>query len=212
MEIIPPFLSADALDTSACERPEFVPKDGGYIMFAGGLGPYKGLGPLIDAWVSLRTKIPLVLAGFPRPDTPSSFPPGVVVAKNVPRPDVLRGWRHSLVAVVPSLWPEPFGTVALEAMAAGKPVVASAVGGLADLVIDGVTGILVTPGDADQLRKAIARLLGDPALRERMGQAGRKRATDYSAKVVVGQWERVFSEVVAARASANDGRSAPGEN
>jgi glycosyltransferase involved in cell wall biosynthesis len=207
MEVIPPFLSAADLDTSECERPDFVPDEGGYVMFAGHLGAHKGLEPLVKAWVGLRTEIPLVLAGFPRLDTPSEFPPGVIVAKNVPHSDILRGWRHCLVAVVPSLWPEPFGLVALEAMAAGKPVVASAVGGLADLVVDGATGILVPPGDVEALRGAIARLLGDPLLREKMGQAGRARAAGYSASVVVGQWERVFREVVAARTLSDSGES-----
>jgi glycosyltransferase involved in cell wall biosynthesis len=64
----------------------------------------------------------------------------------------------------------------LEAMSAGLPVVASAVGGVAELVVDGKTGLLVAPGDAEALAEALARLVADPALRRRMGAAGRARA------------------------------------
>jgi glycosyltransferase involved in cell wall biosynthesis len=66
----------------------------------------------------------------------------------------------------------------LEAMAAGLPVVASDVGGVAELVVDGETGLLVPPGDPDRLAAALARVLDDRALRERLGAAGRARARE----------------------------------
>ena len=66
----------------------------------------------------------------------------------------------------------------LEAMAAGLPVVASAVGGVPELVVDGETGLLVPPGEPAALAEALARLLDDPGLRERLGAAGRERARD----------------------------------
>lgn len=66
----------------------------------------------------------------------------------------------------------------LEAMAAGLPVVATAVGGLPEMVVDGETGFLVAAGDADALRAALARLVADPALRRRMGAAGRRRVEE----------------------------------
>ena len=64
-------------------------------------------------------------------------------------------------------------------MAAGRPVVASAVGGLKDLVVDGETGLLVPPGDVQALREALRRLLDDRGLRERLGQAARERAREH---------------------------------
>ena len=114
----------------------------------------------------------------------------------LPREEVLRAWGHCLAAVVPSVWPEPFGLVAAEAMAAGKPVVASAVGGLAELVQDGITGIHVPPGDVTALRHALERIVADAPLRARLGAAGRERAQAYSSDVVVGLWEQVFNEVL----------------
>jgi len=96
---------------------------------------------------------------------------------------VLRGFTESIwdvwdacdIALVPSTEPEPFGMVAIEAMCAGKPLVAAAHGGLLDIVDDGVSGLLVTPRDAASLADAIARLIDDPALRQRMGRAGSER-------------------------------------
>jgi glycosyltransferase involved in cell wall biosynthesis len=196
MEVIPPFVPDEAYHADQEQRPSFVPQEGDYLMFAGALGPHKGLHTLLEAWAGLRTKPTLVLAGIRRPETPRSFPPGVIVAEEVPHVDVLRAWGHCLAAVVPSVWPEPFGIVALEAMAAGRPVVASSVGGLAELVVDGTSGIHVPPGDVLALRNALERLLADAPLRARMGAAGREKAAAYSAALVVGAWERVFREVI----------------
>lgn len=84
-------------------------------------------------------------------------------------------WDACDIAVVPSTEPEPFGLVAIEAMAAGKPVIAAAHGGLLDIVADGETGILIPPNDADSLADAIEILAADPELRQRYGEAGRKR-------------------------------------
>ena len=74
----------------------------------------------------------------------------------------MEAWRHAGIGLVPSLWPEPFGLVAVEAMRSGVPVVASRIGALPGIVADGVTGILVTPGNTTELRAAIRRLDDDP--------------------------------------------------
>lgn len=196
IEVIPPFVPDEAFDDSG-PRPSFVPADGDYAMFAGSLAPHKGLDVLLEAWTGLQPTMPLVLAGIRHPNTPKTIPKGVVVAENVAHADVLRAWRHSLFAVVPSVWPEPFGLVALEAMAAGRPVIASDVGGLSELVVHGETGLLVPGGDAGMLRDSMKRLAESTDLRDRMGVAGRERAAAFRASVVVGAWERVFDEVIA---------------
>jgi len=91
-------------------------------------------------------------------------------------PDVLRG---AALTIVPSLWPEAFGLAAAESQAAGVPVIAAQVGGLAEVVSDGVSGLLVPPGDPAALASAIAALLADPERRRRMGRAGRRRAEEH---------------------------------
>lgn len=95
-----------------------------------------------------------------------------------------RGWLHerdlarelerATVVAVPSLWPEPFGLVGIEALAAGRPVVASATGGVGEWLQDGVTGVAVQPGDPRALARALRELLADPQLRRAMGMAGRR--------------------------------------
>lgn len=92
--------------------------------------------------------------------------------------DIWQCYQALDIACVPSIDPEPFGLVAIEAMAAGLPVVASGDGGLAEIVIDNETGIQVPPRDAEALADAIARLLDNVALRARMGAAGRRRYLD----------------------------------
>ena len=86
-------------------------------------------------------------------------------------------FERAAVVVCPSRR-EGYGVVAREAMAYGRPVVATAVGGLVDAVEDGVTGILVPPRAANALRTALEKLLADPELRRQLGEAGRKRARE----------------------------------
>jgi glycosyltransferase involved in cell wall biosynthesis len=85
--------------------------------------------------------------------------------------------ERSVAIVVPSMG-EGFGMVALEAMERARPVIAAAIGGLGELVEDGVTGFLVPPGEAEPLARAIVTLARDLALAARMGEAGRRRALD----------------------------------
>jgi glycosyltransferase involved in cell wall biosynthesis len=88
--------------------------------------------------------------------------------------DLARELAQASVVAMPSLWPEPFGLVGIEAHAAGRPVVASATGGVADWLQDGISGLSVTPGDEQALAAALNELLADPARQAAMGEAGRK--------------------------------------
>jgi D-inositol-3-phosphate glycosyltransferase len=108
----------------------------------------------------------------------------------VPRPDMPALLRSADV-VVCSPWYEPFGIVPLEAMACGVPVVASAVGGFLDTVVDGATGTLVPPRRPDQLAAAVRKLLAEPFWREAYGTAGVDRARSrYS-------WDRIAAGTLA---------------
>src|SRR5207302_1116688 len=95
----------------------------------------------------------------------------------VPHEELGDLYDRAAVVVCPS-YREGLPLCVLEAMAHGRPVVASAVGGIPELVEDGVTGYLVEPGDVAGLRAAIERLLADPALRRRLGRAGRARVAE----------------------------------
>jgi glycosyltransferase involved in cell wall biosynthesis len=102
------------------------------------------------------------------------------------------------VLVLPSVWPEPFGLVLIEAMASGKPVIASRHGGPPEIVEEGVSGLLVTPGDVEALAEAMRSLLADRARRERMGRAARVRAEEsFDAARHVAAVQRVYDEVLA---------------
>ncbi len=186
----------------ATNRPAFLPAEDGYLLFVGALGRHKGLDVLLDAYAGLDGSVPLVLIGTPRHDTPRTFPAGVTVALNVPHGQVMAAWARCSIAVVPSICPEGFGRVAVEAMHAGRPVVASSLGGLAEIVVNGETGVLVTPGDVGALRAALQRLLDDPGIAEELGKAGRVRAQRYTTEVVVDRLEGIFHGFQAAVAAA----------
>src|SRR6266542_1395716 len=91
---------------------------------------------------------------------------------------IQRGIEQAAIVVVPSMG-EGFGMVALEAMERARPVVAAEIGGLGELVEDGETGLLVPPGEAEPLARAIVRLAGNLDLAARMGEAGRRRALEH---------------------------------
>jgi glycosyltransferase involved in cell wall biosynthesis len=97
---------------------------------------------------------------------------------------------------VPSVWAEPFGLVAIEAMAAGTPVIASATGGLVEIVEHCRTGLLVSPNSVDGLAAAMRALDGDDALARRLGDAARLEAERYTAEAVVPSIEDVYESVI----------------
>jgi glycosyltransferase involved in cell wall biosynthesis len=103
---------------------------------------------------------------------------------------------------VPSLW-EGFGYAAAEAMASGTAVVASRAGGLAEIVEDGKSGILVEPGNRDELARAIASLIEDPERRARIGAQARSRiVSEYSTATVCARMENLYREAIQAGASS----------
>src|SRR5439155_4341197 len=156
------------------------------VLYAGRLSPEKGILDLVEA----ARGLPLVVVG----DGPlRASVPGA--RGFVPHEELVGCYERAAVVACPSRR-EGFGVVCAEAMAHGRAVVATAVGGHLDLVEDGETGLLVPPGDRDALRTALERLLSDPELRRRLGAAARERARERFS------WPRVTELTLAAYEAA----------
>ena len=188
-EVIPAVIDARAIER-ACgppsprtRPPASSPAE---ILTIARLTPYKGLEILLEAVAGLvRRGRPLRLRILGRGPDESALRTraralgiGNVVSidtRPIPHADIPRVFAASDIYAQPSRI-EPFGSAAVEAMAAGLPVVASAVGGLLDTVDDPHTGFLVPPGDAGALAERLDALVADPDLRLRLGEAGQRRA------------------------------------
>ena len=184
--------------------------------------PRKGVGTTITAVAELvrrgRTDVELVVVGGSRDLSRIAEDPDVQRLAALSRqlgvddrvsflgqvahtelPPLLR----SAEVIVCAPWYEPFGIVPLEAMATGIPVVASAVGGLIDTVVEGVTGLHVPPRDAGAIADALEIMLDDPGLRESLGTAGVDRAArHYTWTKVAADTERVYRRVALSHRSS----------
>lgn len=163
------------------------PDEPPHALFVGRLSEEKGVLELVEA----ARRLPLVVVG----DGPLRHRvPGALGF--VPPAEVGAHIERAAVVVCPSRR-EGYGIVARQALAYGRPVVATNVGGLPEAVIDGETGLLVPPGDPSALRKALERLLGDEKLRARLGAAGRRLAEerlglDAAAEALVSAYQKVL--------------------
>lgn len=164
------------------------------IMMAGRVDdPMKGASVLIEACRRLRPRYDLEL---------------LLTTDHRKEEDFIRcvGWktqeelallyREADICVVPSVWPEPFGIVALEAMSCSRPVIVSAVGGLRHILEDGKEGFVVEAGNPEILAGRLEDLIKDPALRQEMGQRGREKVLkDYDWDVIYEKYYRpLFSQ------------------
>jgi glycosyltransferase involved in cell wall biosynthesis len=189
--------------TRAGSRPEL------RLLTVGRLVPRKG----VDTVIHALARVPgarLVVAGGPDAGRLDADPEVVRLRHRAEQAGVagrvdflgrvdqaqLPALLRSADVVVTAPWYEPFGIVPLEAMACGRPLVGSAVGGLLDTVVDGRTGLLVPPRDTAALAQALRDLLADPDARRRMGLAARARAEARYG------WDRVAEQVEGAYESA----------
>jgi len=179
------------------QRPEWLP-GGHFLLFVGALGHHKGLNWLLDAYSGGGLSWPLVVIGASRHAAPQSWPADVTVITDVAHQAVMAAWRHAGIGLVPSLCREGFGLVAVEAMRSGVPVVASRIGALPEIVADGVTGLLVTPGNTPELLRSIRRMEEDPQLRRKMGAAGQARSEQFSAETVTKMYEQHYRRILKA--------------
>lgn len=197
--VLPNFVADDIAEPHGNfeEYAEQLPQ-GEFLLYVGAFGRYKGVDVLLQAYTNLNNLPPLVIVGYDTNEYPvrtTNLPETVKVLKNWPNYAVMEAWRRSTVAIVPSVWAEPFGIVVLEAMAAGRAVIASDIGGISDIVLNGKTGLLVAPGNAAKLGEAIKYLMADPNLRTQMGEAGKHRLAEFQASSVVPRYEQVYREL-----------------
>jgi glycosyltransferase involved in cell wall biosynthesis len=182
--------------TPTIYNPVSVPLDGGAeppdeptLVTASSLTREKGVGTAVRAVGTLRETYPdlrLVVLG----DGPlegelrglaDSVAPGAVEFRGRVAPEaVYEAMAGATATVVPSLWAEPFGRVTVESQLLGTPVVGSRVGGIAEVVEDGETGLLYPAGDADALADRLEELLADPEAARRLGAAGRAAAAAFA--------------------------------
>ena len=182
-----------------------------YVLFVGRISEQKGIFQLLEAARALPAEVSLVLCAS-SPDTPelaarlqaavAGRPRVQWIIAMLPVSEVVQLYSHAAVFACPSIY-EPFGLINLEAMACGTPVVASRVGGIPEVVVDGETGWLVPPGDPAALAEALRVSLADPTRARRMGEAGRRRVEAHFS------WDRiaehtlaVYRDAIAAKAAA----------
>src|SRR5438552_6190710 len=188
----------DALDGFGVRTP--------YVLFVGRITDQKGIFHLLEAATRLPPGVQVVLCAS-APDTPEiearlkravpEHPKVRWIGEMVPVSEVVQLYSHAAVFACPSVI-EPFGLINLEAMACETPVVASAVGGILEVVEDGKTGLLVPPGHPDELAAALGRVLENPALGRSLGQAGRRRVeAQFSWASVAERTEHVYADAIA---------------
>ena len=195
-KIIPNGIDLDHFSTKAAPWPEY--QDGKInILFLGRLEKRKGLRYLLDAYSRLKWDLPnirLIVVGPGSPDKESHSVLGgrglqdVVFTGAVPYGDLPRYYASADIYCSPATGGESFGIVLLEAMGAGKPVVASNIEGYAGIVTHGQEGLLFPRKDVEALADALGSLIRDPELRSKLAAHGRESVKQY-------RWDRVATQV-----------------
>jgi glycosyltransferase involved in cell wall biosynthesis len=189
-----------------------VPLQAAVVVFVGRLSREKGVMDLLEAWAGLQQpNAYLILVGPDMPGHPwdAGAEGRAFVARRgldsqvrfagAQRPDQVALWLRSAdLAVHPSRF-EAFGIAALEALATGLPVIASDVGGLRDLVEDGVNGLRVPSGNVAALRETLRRMVTDQALRRRLAAAAVASARAFDEQVVLGQFADLLDRLAGER-------------
>lgn len=176
------------------------PPTGGTVAFVGRIVGRKGLDVLIEALAAAAGWDELVVVGdgWDRSRCErlgASLAGRVRFAGWLDKAGVADTLSRARLVAVPSRWPEPFGIVGIEAMAAGRPVVASGVGGIPEWLDDGETGFAVAPGDVAALTAGLERLLADDALAARLGRTAWERSARFAERSHLDALDRVYGRV-----------------
>lgn len=169
------------------------------VLFVGRLSPEKGIGALLRACNELGCELRIVGSGPELPALKAAAGPNVTFLGELSRPLVLNEMRRACIVAVPSVWFEGFPMVLVEAFACATPVIASRLGALAELVEDGITGVLVPPGDPASLRLKLASLLSQPGLMRSLGEAGRRIFLErYTPVANLNHLQTIYADALAA--------------
>lgn len=163
------------------------------VIFVGRIESYKGI-DLITKLAALLPQVPFAIVGsgsqFGDLQAASSQLPNLTIYGHLSRPQVYELLSRSRVALVPSLWPEPFGLVALEAMALGTPVIVSDQGGLKEIPEPNLSGFVLSPSDLKSWASAIKTLVNDDSAFASLSQSAQARAKQ------IGEENQHYSKIV----------------
>ncbi len=212
-EIIPNGIDFKHFSANASPLPQY--QDGKLnILFVGRLEKRKGLRYLLEAYSKLKWEMPntrLIVVGPGNPDKESyrilssHNLQDVEFVGKVSYDDLPRYYASADIFCSPATGAESFGIVLLEAMAAGKPVIASDIEGFRGVMTDGEHGLLVPKKDSDALADALGKLARDPELRAKLGGQGNRTAEDYRWEVVAGRVEKYYDKCLQAAKSTSNG-------
>jgi glycosyltransferase involved in cell wall biosynthesis len=197
IHVLPNFVLDHVTDEADQVSPSDLLPASEFILQVGDLVPDKGINILLEAYCQIQNPPPLVLIGRRTEQSPREIPPGVILIENLPHPQVMDAWRRCMFGTVMSTCLDASPTVTLEAMASGRSVIGSRIGGITDQILEGETGFLVPPGDVAALREAMTRLIEDPVLRERMGAAAKEQVKKFQASSVVSRIENLYQQLCA---------------
>lgn len=180
--------------------------DTGEVLYVGRLESIKGITVLVQAFADVvrrrpHARLTLIGRGSQKDEIDAlvdqlGLRECVDVLGFVSEAELVEAYRRAMVVVMPSICPDNFPTVALEALGVGRAMIGTRVGGIPELVKDEENGLLVPPGDVDALTEAIDRILGDRELAARMGERSAAAAGQYSVEVFLDRMETHYQQAI----------------
>jgi glycosyltransferase involved in cell wall biosynthesis len=198
-QVVPNFVPDSLLSLSSVPRDPALPQ-GDYLFFAGDVSEQKGVDTLLAAYAGLdpSARPALLLVGRDA-TTWSALPEGARAEEKWDHDRVVSAFVHASAAVLPSRWPDPCPTTVLEAMALGAPLVTTHMGGIADMVTDAESALVVPPGDVSATRGAIERLLSESDLGPRLAAQARVEVQRYLQSRVAAELEELYGSLLSER-------------
>jgi glycosyltransferase involved in cell wall biosynthesis len=212
------FVSAGFPANKFAVKPNFVGSDPGprtetrdFALFAGRLTPEKGLATLLDAWERLAISCPLEIVG----DGPDRAVleaqvrdrniQGISIRGSLPRTETLALMKAARFLIAPSNWYEGFPMVIAEALACGTPVVCSRLGAMQEIIMDNVTGLHFSPGDAEDLARKVTKAWTDPSAVAQMSRNARRTYEEqYTAERNYEQQMEIYRDAVGVAVNGTD--------